>query len=185
MVPKRRIDLANMIEAKRVLKPAMVPVPLWKRSVCQTLGPKSKAWRSIRQQVIDEVSGTCDYCAQYYENGKNMVCHEIWEYDDQRHMATLMDFALACRDCNFALHPGAALEVGFRQEATGKGSIAQRGNQAIEHLSRVNGITLNEAQAMLGQALKVHRERSRHREWQILITGQMIEKYHVLDGLTL
>ena len=184
MIPSR-LDLPNMVEPKRVLKPAMVPVPLWNRSVCQALGPKSKAWRSIRQQVIDDVSGTCDYCTQHYEDGKNMVCHEIWEYDDHSHTATLADFALACRDCNFALHPGAALEVGFRQEVTGKGSIAQRGNQAIEHLSRVNGITLDEAYTMLSQALKLHRERSRHKEWQILITGRLIEKYHVLDGLAL
>jgi hypothetical protein len=153
--------------------------------VCQALGPKSKAWRSIRQQVIDAVSGTCDYCTKHYENGKNMVCQEVWEYDDHRHRATLTDFALACRDCNFELHPGAALEVGFRQEATGKGSIAQRGNQAIEHLSRVNGVTLDEAHSMLGQALKLHRERSRCKEWQIVIPGHMIEKYHELEGLTL
>ncbi|HKR59488.1 MAG TPA: hypothetical protein VJS64_07115 [Pyrinomonadaceae bacterium] len=174
-----------MIEPKRTLKPAMVPVPLWNRSVCQSLGPKSKAWRSIRQQVIDDVSGTCDYCTQQYENGKNMVCHEIWEYDDHRHTATLTDFALACRDCNFGLHPGAALEVGSKQDATGKGSIAQRGNQAIEHLRRVNGITLDEAHSMLGQALKLHRERSRHKEWQILIPAHMVEKYPVLNVLTL
>jgi hypothetical protein len=114
-----------------------------------------------------------------------MVCHEVWEYDDDRRTATLTDFALACRDCNFALHPGAALEVGFRQEVTGRGSIAQRGNQAIEHLSRVNGITVGEAHSMLGQALKLHRERSRHKEWQIVIPGHLIEKYHVLEGLTL
>jgi len=114
-----------------------------------------------------------------------MVCHEVWEYDDQRHTATLTDFALACRDCNFVLHPGAALEVGFRQEATGRGSIAQRGNQAIEHLSTVNNITLKEAHAMLGQALKLHRERSRHKEWQIVIPDHMIEKYRVLEALIL
>lgn len=71
----------------------------------------------FRQQVIDAMSGTCEYCTQRYDNGKNMVCHEVWEYDDHRHSATLTDFALACRDCNFALHPGAAREVGFRQEA--------------------------------------------------------------------
>ena len=163
----------------------MVPVPLWNRSVCQALGPKRKAWRSIRQQVIDSVSGTCDYCTQRYENGKNMVCHEVWEYDDHRHTSTLTDFALACRDCNFVLHPGAALEVGFRQEATGKGSIVQRGSQVIEHLSTVNRISVNEAQWILGQALKLHRERSRHKEWQIVIPRHMIEKYASLEGLTL
>ncbi len=94
-------------------------------------------------------------------------------------------FALACRDCNFVLHPGAALEVGFRQEATGRGSIAQRGNQAVEHLSTVNGISVSEAHSMLGQAMKLHRERSRYKEWQTVIPGHMIEKYPLLDGLTL
>jgi hypothetical protein len=88
------------------------------------LEAKRKAWRSIRQQVIDAVYG-----------------------DDHRHTATL-DFARACRDCNFVLHSGAALEVGFRQEATRKGSIAQRGNQAIEHPSTANGTTVDEANSM-------------------------------------
>ena len=105
----------------------MVPVPLWNRSVCQVLDPKRKAWRSIRQQVIDAVSGTCDYCTKHYDNGTNMVCHEVWEYDDQNHTATLTDFALACRDCNFVLHPGAALEVGFRQEATAEDQSLSEG----------------------------------------------------------
>ena len=163
----------------------MVPVPLWKRSVCQVLGTKRKAWRSIRQQVIDAVAGTCDYCTKQYDNGKGMICHEVWEYDDQNHTAILSDFALACRDCNFVLHPGAALEVGFRQQATGKGSIAQRGNQAVEHLSSVNSISAKEANEILGRALIAHRERSRHNNWQVVIAGHMIEKYPALSGLTL
>jgi hypothetical protein len=173
-----------MIEPKRVLKPAMIPIPLWNRSVCHVLGAKSSAWRSIRQQVIDAVFGKCEYCPKHYDNGKGMVCHEVWDYDDQNHTATLTDLALACRDCNFVLHPGAALEVGFRQEATGKGSIAQRGNQAVEHLSTVNGITAKEAHEILGRALKVHRERSGH-SWQIGIAPHMVEKYPALDGLML
>ncbi len=176
---------ARMLEPKRILKPAMVPVPLWNRSVCQVLGTKRKAWRTIRQEVIDAVSGICDYCTKQYDNGKGMICHEVWNYDDQNHTATLSDFALACRDCNFVLHPGAALEVGFRQSATGKGSIAQRGNQAIEQLSSVNGITAKEANDIFARALKIHRERSRHKEWQIVIPGHMIERYPALAGLTL
>jgi hypothetical protein len=63
-----------------------------------------------------------------------MICHEVWEYDDQS-IATLTAFVLVCRDCNFVLHAGLALEVGFRLEATGKGSTAERGNQAVSNLS--------------------------------------------------
>jgi hypothetical protein len=173
-----------MTEPKRALKPAMIPEPLFYRSVCRVLGAHRKAWRSIRQQVIDAVYGTCDYCTKQYDNGKGMVCHEVWEYDDQNHTATLTDFALACRDCNFVLHPGAALEVGFRQQATGKGSISQRGNQAVEHLSTVLGITSQEANEIMGRALKVHRERARH-VWQIVIAAHIIEKHPTLADLRL
>jgi hypothetical protein len=164
------------------LKPAFVPVPLWKRSVCNVLGVKRKPWRTLRQEVIDAAASMCEYCGESYEKG--MICHEVWEYDDQSHIATLNAFVLACRDCNFVLHAGLALEVGFRQEATGKGSTAERGNQAVSHLSKVNSISESEAQRILTLAFRQHSERSRHR-WEIRIASEMVEKYPVLNGLQL
>lgn len=164
------------------LRPAPVPHPLWKRSVCNALGVKRKAWRTIRQQVIDDAASTCEYCRAQYDKG--MICHEVWDYDDQNHSATLIAFALVCRDCNFVLHPGLALEVGYRQEARATGSIAVQGEQAVAHLAKVNGISHAEAMAILTRAFYEHSKRSRH-TWQIGIAVHMVEKYPTLADLKL
>ena len=58
------------------------------------------------------------------------------------------------------------------------------GNQALEHLRKVNGITADEAGAIIDRALKDHRERSRH-SWQIGIATHMVEKYPALANLKL
>jgi hypothetical protein len=167
-----------MSEIPRViLKPALVPRPLFNRSVCHVLGAKRKAWRSIRQQVIDSVASTCEYCGAKYDKG--MVCHEVWNYDDHEHTATLIAFALTCSDCNFSLHAGLALEVGSIE-----GSISARGEQVVAHVAKVNGISNAEARRIVMLAFKEHAERSRH-SWEIGIAADMVEKYPALAHLKL
>ncbi len=162
---------------KVILKPALVPRPLFGRSVCHVLGAKRKAWRSIRQQVIDSVASTCEYCGAQYEKG--MVCHEVWDYDDQDRTATLIAFALACSDCNFTLHAGLALEVG-----SAEGSIDARGEQVVAHLAKVNEISNAEARAIVIHAFKEHAQRSQH-SWEIGIAPHLVEKYPALANLKL
>lgn len=56
------------------LTPALVPGPLWGRSVYRRL-PR-KQWKALRGSVLETAANTCAHCAATYY--KNMVCHEVW-----------------------------------------------------------------------------------------------------------
>lgn len=68
-----------------------------------------------------------------------MVCREVWDYDDEASVATLVDFALNCWGCDAATHPGCAGLTG-RKEA------------ARAQLEKVNGMSAEEVEALLDAA---------------------------------
>lgn len=55
-----------------------------------------------------------------------MVCHEMWDYDDQNEMATLKTFEIVYRDCDSVLHFGKSLIIG-----------GERSDQALKHMMKV------------------------------------------------
>ncbi len=110
-----------------------------------------------------------------------MICHEVWDYDDQKNIATLSDFVMVCRDCNGVLHIGKSLLVADRKGSAG---MVDRGEQAIEHLKKVNGITDQLARELIKNAFKTYSARS-HRSWDIHISPHLIEKHPILMGLKL
>jgi hypothetical protein len=80
------------------LVPALVPEPLWGRSVYQLLRASRRggAWKRLRADVVARAGGACHVCGERQE--RFMVCHEVWDYDDDAGVATLMAFALNCWD---------------------------------------------------------------------------------------
>ena len=78
-----------------------------------------------------------------------MVCHEVWEYDDLNGVATLVELLIVCRDCNSVLHVGMSLVIGSKR---GKSEIVDRGEQALQHLRKVNRITRKEARKLVDDA---------------------------------
>jgi hypothetical protein len=159
------------------LTPALVPMPLWGKSVYNTL-PR-KQWEALRRTVLEAAANTCGHCDAQYDSG--MVCHEAWEYDDRKHLATLTAFVIVCRDCNSVLHLGKSLLIG---EKKGRSGLVDRGEQAVEHLKKVNGITDQETRKLIKDAFKTHSARSRH-VWEIQIPAHMIEKHPILADLKL
>ncbi|MBA3532718.1 MAG: hypothetical protein H0T73_12405 [Ardenticatenales bacterium] len=165
------------------LKPALVPSPLWYRSVCKVLGSKSKAWRSIRAQVLDAAKEACYHCGAHHAKG--MICHEVWDYDDSSHIARLNRFNLVCPDCDAVLHFGFTFVLAFRQEAEGKANvIAEQRERVVAQLKQVNSISEAEALAVMEFAGRQHSERSRH-SWQIEIASSLIDAYPLLANLRL
>jgi hypothetical protein len=131
------------------LLPGLVPEPLWGKSVCNVLrntGCRS-AWEKLRGTVLEESSNKCHYCSASYES--HMVCHEVWEYDDLNGVATLVELLIVCRDCNSVLHVGMSLVIGSKR---GKSEIVDRGEQALQHLRKVNRITRKEARKLVDDA---------------------------------
>jgi len=159
------------------LTPALVPAPLWGKSVYNTL-PR-KQWESLRRTVLEEAANTCGHCEARYESG--MVCHEAWEYDDRKHVATLTAFVIVCRDCNSVLHLGKSLLIGQKK---GEAGLVERGELAVEHLRKISGITDQEARKLIKDAFKTHSARSR-KIWTIQVAPNLVEKHPILAKLKL
>jgi hypothetical protein len=99
-----------------------------------------------------------------------MVCHEVWHYRDQDHVALLVGFKLICQDCNFVHH-------------LGKASTLDRADAAIQHMMRVNRIPEEEARELASRAFDTWLQRSLIREWAIAISDQLKEEFPFLSDV--
>ena len=161
-----------------MLTPALVPRPLWGRSVYNRL-PR-KQWESLRRTVLEVAANTCTHCAEQYDS--HMVCHEVWTYDDVKHVATLTAFEIVCRDCDSVLHLGKSLLIGAKKHDEGS---AERGDQAVKQLMKVSGITKRQANTLIDDAFGRWMDRSKHKTWAVKIARELIERHPVLASLTL
>lgn len=164
------------------LMPALVPRPLWGRSVYNELRrtKRRKQWDALRRVELEAAANTCARCSAQYPS--HMVCNEIWEYDDEKHIATLKGFEIVCRDCDSVLHFGKSLVIGGKR---GDEGTADRGDQAVKQLMKVNGITKRQAMKMIDDAFGQWMDRSEHETWAIQIAPELVKKYEVLASLTL
>jgi hypothetical protein len=124
----------------RRLQPELVPRRFWGISAQELLG---SAWRRrIRPQALSEAKdGRCTRCGA--PDGR--ILHEEWEYDDADGVATLVGLAPVCKACHAVAHID-QVPTDYRPDA-------------IQHLTDVNGITLDEAQTMVDEAFTAWEER--------------------------
>jgi hypothetical protein len=171
-----------MSDQPHKLMPAMVPRPLWGRSVYNELRKtkRRKHWDALRRVELEAAVNTCARCSAHYDS--HMVCNEIWQYDDDKHIATLKAFEIVCRDCDSVLHLGKSLIIGGKK---GDEGTSERGDQAVKQLMKVNGITKKAAERMVMNAFDQWLARSTHETWTIRIASELIEKYPPLADLTL
>jgi hypothetical protein len=167
-----------MTDEPHKLVPAMVPRPLWGRSVYNRL-PR-KQWEKLRRTVLEAAANTCNRCAAHYES--HMVCNEVWQYDDQQHVATLKAFEIVCRDCDSVLHLGKSLLIGGKR---GDEGTAERGEQAVAQLMKVNGITKQQANKLIDDAFGKWMDRSKRKTWAIQIAPEVVETFPILTDLAL
>ena len=166
------------------LKPELVPAPLWSRNLRHALGPKSKKWETIRQDTIASSEGKCAYCGAHYDKG--IICHEVWQYDDARHVATLTGFQLVCRDCSAVVHFGftTVLGAGFVLEKPRAPLGLNLIGKAKARFITLSRISSAKADAALAFAFKQHSERSRH-SWQLRLSLAVVAKYPFLADVRL
>lgn len=151
------------------LVPELVPEPLWGRSAFHALKGQ-KSWKDIRQTVIDEADSSCSICGE--KRDKDMCCHEVWDYDDSEHIATLVDFSLLCPLCHLTQHTGARGTVG------GKDVLIE----TVGHLKRINNMTFKELFALFDFVEERWDERSKHK-WNIRIDGKLSDKFPILKTI--
>ncbi len=126
----------------------LVPQPLWGMSLHKLL-PRRK-WDEIRSKVIERQSHKCGVCGM----GDRLLCHEIWEYDDNNCVQKLVGFIALCNMCNFVKHIGMA------------GVLVQEGKvnfeDVVKHYMRVNQSTRETFEEDYKEAGNLWSERSQY-----------------------
>jgi hypothetical protein len=132
----------------------LVPKTSWGKKVSNILGEKE--WQKIRKRELERVSYKCEVCS-YKGEPRELVCHEMWEYDDANFVQKLVGYRIVCRKCNLIYHLGYAATKGLA-------------NEAIEHFSKLTGLGIEEARNLLNSKyrdlIETHKERSKH-DWKI------------------
>jgi hypothetical protein len=111
-------------------------------------------WDRLRRNVYKSYENKCGICG-----GKGLLhCHEIWEYDDNKHVQTLKGFIALCVMCHHVKHIGLA------------GILAQRGeldfDKVIKHFMKVNECSREIFDTHYKEAFKIWEERSAYK-WEI------------------
>lgn len=119
----------KLSEPSRELYVELVPSSSWGQNLRKVLSRAD--WDKLRRRSYRAAGFLCEICG-----GKGrrhpIECHEVWAYDDEGHIQTLVRLEALCPACHEVKHFG-------RAEATGKGQ------RALLHLQRVNGWTHEQA----------------------------------------
>ncbi len=123
----------------------LVPDGCWCTNLRSAL-PR-EVWDRLRRAAYRRAGGKCSICGA---EGR-LEAHEVWNYDDEKHIQSLADIIAVCPACHEVIH-------------IGRTSLLGREAEAQAHFMKVNGATQSEYHAALGEANRIHAERSRH-EW--------------------
>ena len=130
----------------------LVPKTCWYSNVRSNVS--TAEWDRIRKQVYQKANHVCEICGGV---GKRhpVECHEVWAYDDEKHIQKLVRMTALCPACHSVKHLGRALAVGIFEDALGQ-------------LMRVNGIGYLEARQYTQEVFAKWKERSQHK-WKLNI----------------
>lgn len=122
----------------------LVPATSWGDNLRSRLSTQD--WDKLRKEQYRKAGYVCEICGG--KGPKHPVeCHEVWSYDDERHVQKLERLIALCPNCHKVKHLGFAF-------ATGKGPAA------VRHLMTVNGWGRAEANRYVEAAFELHSKRS-------------------------
>ena len=130
----------------------LVPETSWFKSLREHVGREN--WDRIRKQSYEDYGNKCGICG---DEGR-LNCHEIWEYDDKKHIQKLIGFIALCELCHHVKH------IGLAKILAKQGKLNYE--EVEKHFMRVNGcdmLTLTDHRA---RAFEQWEERSEH-DWKI------------------
>lgn len=150
------------LSQKTKLTIELVPSSSWYTNVRSNVSQKE--WDRLRGIVYAEAGHRCEICG-----GKGsrwpVECHEVWDYDDKRHIQTLKRLIALCPMCHKVKHIG-------RIEATATPSEKER---VYKHLARVNGWAVEDAFVYAEACFEMWARRSKF-QWELDTSA--LEKYN-------
>lgn len=147
----------------------LVPEGQWGANLRSEL-PRHE-WDALRHETYRQAGFKCEICGG--KGPKHPVeCHEIWEYDDDKHFQRLKGLIALCPACHRVKHIGHT----FHRDP-------EAGFQAILHMAKVNGWTKDEALGHVDEAMLTWQRRSM-RSWTLDLSwlDRQREPGHVLAG---
>lgn len=125
----------------------LVPQTVWYSNLRSAMPEK---WDEIRHISYKIAGNKCEICGDTGKQqgyGHNVECHEIWEYDDEKYIQTLIGIISLCPICHKVKHAGLA-------EVNGELDIV------YTQLMKVNNITLKDAKKYVIKSFEVYKKRS-------------------------
>lgn len=148
----------------------LVPKTCWFSNVRDHVDQET--WDVLRKDAYRKANNVCSICGGK-GNRWPVECHEIWHYDDEKHIQTLEGLIALCPNCHEVKHIGLA-------------GVRGRANIAEAHLAKVNGWTKEQVSSYLEGVWEVWFERSRYeweldlswleREYKIVVSSKRIKK---------
>jgi 5-methylcytosine-specific restriction endonuclease McrA len=131
----------------------LVPSTAWYSNVRSNV--TQQEWDVLRKECYKKAGYKCEICGGV--GPKHPVeCHEIWNYNDEDCTQTLDGLIALCPSCHEVKHIGLA-------------QINGKFNEAVEHLSKVNGISVDDAKLYIEACFEIWSQRSQ-KEWKLDIT---------------
>jgi hypothetical protein len=112
-------------------------------------------WDKLRRESYQKADYVCEICGGIGPNHP-VECHEIWDYDDDKHIQKLVGLISLCPSCHQVKHMGLAQIQGKLPEAAA-------------HFAEVNNINMNKAWREIAEAFTKYDERSEY-QWKLDIT---------------
>lgn len=140
--------------SKTQLSIELVPRPLWGENLRKFFSKSD--WDTIRTYIYMLSNNRCRCCGV---RSFRLHCHEVWEYDDEKHVQKFMGCRALCEDCHNIKHIGYA---GIRAD---KGELDY--NALITHYCRVNECDDTTFYLHRGSAMALWSRRSSHTDWTL------------------
>lgn len=130
----------------------LVPSTCWSKNLRNLV--TKQVWDNIRKKAYRKFDHKCGICG--VEDRLN--CHEVWEYDDDRHIQKLVGFIALCDLCHFVKH------IGFA------GVLASRGElnfeDIVNHFIKINNCSKNDFVLHNSHSKEIWLERSKY-DWTV------------------
>ena len=134
------------------------------------LGSRAVWRKQIRGDALAATNSRCTICGLAEER---LLCHEKWDYDEERAIATLVGFEMHCQKCDSVTHAGNAAIYGNPKEVVPK---------ILLQLQIVNRCSNDVALQVLKRALEQWEERNK-KNWTIKVAAPLLGKYPELEAL--
>lgn len=144
----------------------LVPQSCWYSNVRSNVS--GDEWDVIRKKCYKEAGHVCEICGDTGKNqgvNHNVECHEIWNYDDEKHIQKLTGLIALCPNCHKTKHVGLA-------------QINGEENIVIDQLVRVNNIPEFDAINYIEDSFHIWKDRSDY-EWELDIS--YLDEYKLND----